>query len=188
MAELSPGTDIILGVPWFTRWNPVLDWHSFAVHLTADPRYTFQAQPRQRSAVYELQQSECGGLSTVGVSAVQTEGKGSPSVCSGGTCSGRAPVTHVNLRQLSTKQFVREFSKVEPEEVFLFFIQRHDDLAGRVGVEGLPSHLPKDIDPRVQALLSEYSDVFPERLPKGEPNHPFRHHIKLLPGAQPYVR
>ena len=75
-----------------------------------------------------------------------------------------------------------------PEDVFLFFLRRGDeDLSKRVGVENMPSRLPKDLDPRVQSLLAEYADVFLERLPKGKPDHPFRHQIKLTPGAQSYV-
>ena len=168
VAELSADTDIILGVPWFLEWNPWMDWHSNTVRLIMAPKYVFKAQPRRRGMARP---------EPVGSGRRTGEAGESPSVCS-----------RVDLRQLSVKQFVREFADDMPEEVFLFFIRRDDDLTERVGVENRPSHLPDDVDPRVQSLLEKYSSVFPARLPEGEPTHSFRHFVKTLPGAEPYVR
>ena len=166
VAELSPDTELILGVPWFLEWNPQIDWDRNEVSMRTAPKFVFDASPRRRGVARKLIDRHAEQAREAAFSA---------------NC-------RVELRQLSANQFAKEFANDMPEEVFLFFVREAEDLRSRVGVENKPSHLPADIDPRVRQLLEKYKAVFPERLPTGEPKHPFRHRITTLPGAEPYCR
>ncbi len=77
---------------------------------------------------------------------------------------------------ISAKQMCKQVKKGQAEMFLVLLKPLHPSAP----------HIPKDLLEEIKQVLSEYSDVFPEKLPDGlPPDRDFPHRIELIPGNTP---
>ena len=164
--------DIILGMPWFKRYNPSIDWTTDTLTLPPSP-------------VLAAITAHCSPSSSSPHSSsppLPSEGRAAPPLFQ------PAPLVRCKMSKRDIKKALRE-----GEQLFLIFA-KVVERGGQRSVEvSEPSHLSLNTleaenaaPATVSKLLTEFRDVFPESLPKGLPPERFiEHTIKLQPGAQP---
>ena len=97
-----------------------------------------------------------------------------------------AQTSFTRLQQVTAKQFARGLK--DYEETYLLILRSAADLEQYIGKQLQDSDLPEDIPARVKELILKHPNVFPKKPPAGLPRHKYRHHIDLVPGAQPQHR
>ena len=148
--------DIILGMPWLRKHNPIIDWSTNSLHFPPTPLQLILAE----------------------------HGVTSKSILSTPSSISKPPIEicHLSIKQIrkAVKQnellyilWVRQ-SKATGAIEILNNVEIENDAQGALASK------------EMQKLLGKYSDVFPEDLPKGLPPKRFiEHRIKLMPHDKP---
>jgi hypothetical protein len=199
--------DAILGMPWLTANNPVIDWRKRTIVLTRDgQRVTIdgtegaiagmrdgqrrvslgagEATKRTHDGQCTVGQRTSGELAeTRGVQRTETdEARGelaeTRDVQRTKTDGAGRPEGQVHERIVSLSQLERILERPGEAECFLVMIKEKTTASA---VEGL--------DEPYARLVQEYSDVFPDELPAGlPPSRNVDYTIELEPGTVPPSR
>ena len=159
--KITPMTpEIILGLPFLSRHNPVIDWQAKTLtFLHGNRPHVIQAEafhPREKF--------------TIAAVAFPNDPKPLPPA---------SPSLSIPFEDPSDLD-VKELTKLADQEADPFGKELRD------GKPKKPKAVAPVIPPDLKKLISEYSDVFPEALPTGLP--PARatdHAIHLLPASHP---
>ena len=163
-----PKHEIILGLPWLHRRNPIIDWPS------ATLRFAYKNQ------ALILAQGQCS-IATPDTAIDQD--MVNPS-------SKAACFTSISAKQLA--KAVKKNAVAYLMTVNALDVDDEDMVAleeANVPLRTKSESLAPNGDPVIQKLLADFADVFPAQLPIGlpPPRH-VDHAIELVPGAQPAYR
>jgi hypothetical protein len=160
--------DIILGMPWLRKHNPIIDWSTDTLTFPPSPLQLILAE-------HGITPSSIS--SSTSSSSLNSISSSSPSP---------APIELCHLRARDIKKAIRK-----NESVFLLLVRRKPgsrdiEFLNHAGADTGVSTVEQDLTRKITA---EFADVFPEELPKGLPPKRFmEHHINLVPGSKPPFR
>jgi hypothetical protein len=203
--------DIILGMPWLRRHNPVIDWTTDRITfpkfqplknlLKNNHNHNISQSQQQTQQQQQSKQQQHRPTSRMTLSTKAAPRSLSPSsfarlktittdsfLNTAQTSSMRAPVElcHMSKRELNR-------SVKHGEKVFLLMLRVRKNKSGKSIVEltnanGFAASPDANHDHAV-AVVDEYRDVFPDDLPKSLPPKRFiDHHINLVPDSTPPFR
>ena len=150
------GHEIILGRPWLKKWNPAMDWSRDALSF-----------PERRRQGADLEPA--------------------PAEVAGGLGEGRL-ISALQANRAMKKGELKLLAMITPwqeEEESLEKPQCSAVVAAKPDSKQPPKELAPSAPAPVQAVLKEFQDVFPEKLPPGlPPRRDVDHRIELEPGAK----
>lgn len=179
--------DIILGMPFLKKYNPHIDWVTETINIPPSPLLKLVKQQqltnknntliippiqlcsmKSREIRRALKKNESVFLLHVRPVKPGLSGK-----------SDRTDRTVDRTDRTKDRTDRTEFEKLVSDSVY-----NENDIKD-VNIQQLNS-INTQIDPSLAKVLQDYSDVFPEDLPKGlPPRRPIEHKINLVPGATP---
>ena len=156
-----PKYEAILGKPWLNRWNPVIDWKKNSLAWKMGSRMICVQgvhEPMGPEIVSSLFQRKC----TIDLISAQRMRK----------LAKKEPVYVAMVRTTND----------DVAETEMMTSQAQDQCTVAVGEDKTKTPYPE----QVQAILNDFSDIFPRDLPAGlPPKRDIDHRIELVPGTEP---
>lgn len=186
-----PKHDIILGKPWLERWNPNVNWRTNEITFRFNDRdVTIKPQGLQLLAVEDHNSplpvkdlSANHDLTTPEPARLQPDQQ---------QMTDSGPM--FNIQEASTRSETGSANKTTTPQITVITAQEAKQAIQQGNeVFVLTISETKELleipDERVRALLAEFSDVFPEKLPAElPPPRDVDHRIELEPGSVPPSR
>ena len=164
--------DIILGMSWLRKHNPNIDWTT--------------GECKVETKILELEQ-KFNNQNEYEMNVIRNQ-KHNLSALAIGNISGRQSCRGV-LNLLSAKQWRQEIKNGGEGGIIIAKDIRTVANNRELQLNNLEIKSIKEQNPRLNAILKEYADVFPEDLPVGLPKQrAIDHRINLLPGSTPPAR
>jgi hypothetical protein len=157
-------------MPWLRKHNPSIDWSTNTLTFPPSPLQLILAEHGITSS------SASPSISTSSLNSIST----SP------TPPTSAPIELCHMRARDIKKAIKK-----NESVFLLLVRRKPgsrdiEFLNHAGADPGVATVAQDLTSKI---TTEFSDVFPEELPKGLPPKRFmEHHINLIPGSKPPFR
>ena len=171
------GYDVLLGMSWLTKYNPIIDWRSKSVKFVDKSNQEHQLSGKSRPKQNEI--VHCQSMTTKDcASSIEILKQHSLSVIS----------------SRSLKKQIRD-KQIDLDSICLVFLQvNHSHLNPDVSISSIDnvnSESPesKKLQQVSKEVIDLYRDVFPSELPPGlPPQREIDHKIDLVPGAVPPSR
>jgi hypothetical protein len=162
------GHEIILGTPWLTHFNPVIDWRERKIRLKTG--------------------SGCDGPTAAAEAGRNVEFD----ALRAATTTDAAPTAKLDCQAITYSRMQRLLRReqVDPRSVELIRVRSCPEGRGGANAAELnatgTTEAPQD--PQLRALLEEFKDVMPSELPPGVVrDRAIKHHIELQPGSKPHA-